>query len=260
VSPAFSVLVADDEPLARAMVASLIREDPEVRDVIECDDAVAASRAIAARQIDIAFLDVEMPGMNGLQMAAGLAYEQPVLVFVTAFGQYAAGAFDVHAVDYVLKPFSDNRLIEALGRAKRRVLDRRARGGEAPPEHNATVGARVADEPGFLQRIAIKEGERAVIIKTSDVLWIEAQDYYARVHARTGRHLVRATLLSLEAKLDPRRFLRVHRAAIVNVDEVREVGDRGGMHVMLSNGTRIPVSRARRRRVESVLTPRLRST
>jgi len=151
-------------------------------------------------------------------------------------------------------------LIEALGRAKQRVLDRRARGRGTPPEQGPAVGARDADEPGFLQRIAFKDGERAVIIKTSDILWIEAQDYYARVHARTGRHLVRATLLSLETRLDPRRFLRVHRAAIVNAEEVREVGDRGGMHVVLSNGARIPVSRARRRKVASVLTPRLRST
>ena len=222
-----SVLVADDEPLARAMVAAIVREDPEIARVIECGDAEVARQIITEQRVDIAFLDVEMPGMTGLDVASELPPEQPVVVFVTAFGQYATGAFDVHAADYVLKPFSDARLTEALARAKRRVREARAHGVQADAKPQAQQPGQPT-EGAYLQRIAIKDGERAIIIKVADILWVEAQDYYARVHARTGRHLVRVTLLSLEARLDPRQFLRVHRAAIVNVEEVREVSDRGG--------------------------------
>lgn len=254
-----SVLVADDEPLARAMVAALVRSDQDVGTVFESGDAPTARQIIAEQGVDIAFLDVEMPGMTGLQIASDLPLERPVVVFVTAFGQYAPSAFEVRAVDYVLKPFSDARLLEALDRAKQRAADRRARGPEAPDAAGQAAVNR-PPESGYLQRLAVKEGDRAVVLKAADLLWFEAQDYYARVHARTGRHLVRVTLLSLEARLDPKQFLRVHRAAIVNIDEVREIIDGGAMQVVLSDGTRVPVSRARRRKVEAVLAPRLRQS
>ena len=258
----FRVLVAEDEPLARAMVAGLLKCDAEVDAVIECADAQAAREALSGKRIDIAFLDIQMPGASGLDVAETAALGGPVVVFVTAFSQYAPGAFDVQAVDYVLKPFSDDRFFEALERAKKRVRERRL--GELAGQL-ATVFAELKpaspEEPhaGHLTRLAFKEGDRSILVNTSDIVWIEAEDYYVLVHSKRGRHMIRATLASLEERLDPHQFLRVHRAAIVNIDEVREVRDDGGLVVVLSNGSSVPVSRSRRRQVEPRLLPRLRT-
>ena len=256
----FRVLVADDEPLAREMVAGLLKDDPAIETVVECGDATEIGDAIERLRADIVFLDVEMPRLDGIQVAKGLAAEDPVVVFVTAFSDYAASAFDVRAVDYVLKPFSDSRFHEALSRAKARVQERRARESHAPrmtPEPiDAMLGADATT--GYLQRITFRDADHLVVLKASEVVWIEAQDYYVLLHSTRGRHLVRATLAALESRLDPRRFLRVHRGAIVSVDAVREIHDSQGMRLILSNGADIPVSRSRRRQIASVLSPRLR--
>jgi two-component system LytT family response regulator len=253
----FRLLVAEDEPLARAMVASLLRGDADVESVIECADALAARAAIASGEVDIAFLDIEMPGASGLELARASA-DGPVVVFVTAFSGYAPQAFDVAAVDYVLKPFTDERFYAALDRAKRRVRERRL-GALASELAGGPSDARPS--PGAaapLQRLAFKDGDRAIVLQASEIVWIEAEDYYVLIHSRRGRHMLRATLASLEERLDPHRFLRVHRAALVNVDEVREVRDDGKLVVVLSNGAQVPVSRSRRRHVEPALLPRIR--
>jgi two-component system LytT family response regulator len=236
----FRVLVADDEPLARAMVAGLLRQDPEVGEIIECGDGAEAARAIAGQAADIAFLDVEMPEIDGLEIASRLSAGYPAVVFVTAFSEYAAQAFDVRAVDYVVKPFTDARFREAVARAKERVVERRARTGPA------------AEEAPYLDRLVAREAGRLIVIPTAQVVWIEAQDYYVRIHSAKGRHMLRATLASLESRLDPARFIRVHRAAIVNLSWVRSVEDARGQ-LTLSTGDTIPVSRARRREVEAAL-------
>ena len=252
----FTVLVADDEPLAREMIASLIRLDPEVGDVVACENAASVRAALAERPVEIAFLDVEMPEATGIDLAGVLEPETPVVVFVTAFSEYATQAFDVRAVDYVLKPFSDRRLVEALGRAKQRVLDLRRRAGEAPEP----PAAETMPTGGYLQRITYRERDESIVLKTSEIVWIEAQDYYVRIHSSRGRHLLRTTLASLGARLDPAQFLRVHRGALVNVDEVRSLGGRDGVRLTLSDGSDVPVSRTRRRSVVKVLRPRLRRT
>jgi two-component system, LytTR family, response regulator len=260
----FRVLVADDEPLARRMVAALLQGDKEIESVIECGDARTAREMIARHGPDIVFLDIEMPEVSGLDVAADLKEDGPVIVFITAYSRYATDAFEVEASDYVLKPFSDERFAEAVQRAKRRVRQRRLgkladqlatlsselRPGEREPSPNP--------ETKYLTRLAFKHEDRAIVLKTSDVVWIEAEDYYVRIHSKRGRHLIRTSLASLEARLDPREFLRVHRAAIVNVDEVREIRDTGVLGVILSDGTEVPVSRSRRSSVESALLPRLR--
>lgn len=257
----FQLLVAEDEPLARAMVANLLRQDAEVESVVECADANAAEQALARRRIDIAFLDIEMPGASGMELAARTAGERPVIVFVTAFNRYAPGAFEVDAVDYVLKPFTDQRFFAALERAKRRVRERRL--GEL-----ATQVASVAAELGhagevahgvpYVDRLALRDGDRSTILSTREIVWIEAEDYYVLIHSKRGRHLLRATLASLEERLDPHVFLRVHRAAIVNVNEVREVRDDGRLVIVLSNGVDVVVSRSRRRQAEAALLPKFR--
>ena len=258
----FCALVAEDEPLARAMVVSLLKRDGQIETVVECADAQGVREALARQRVDIAFLDIEMPGASGLEIAGTAAPGGPVIVFVTAFSRYAPDAFDVNAVDYVLKPFSDDRFFSALERAKRRVRERRL--GDLAGQL-ATVSAEIRREdaaPGkvYLTRLPCRQGERSILLNTSDIVWIEAEDYYVLVHSRKGRHMIRATLASLEERLDPRVFLRVHRTAIVNVMEVSEVRDEDRLVLVLSNGSRVPVSRSRRRDVEPILLPRLRTS
>jgi two-component system LytT family response regulator len=258
----FRVLVAEDEPLARAMVADLVRRDPEIAAVVECADARGVRDTLARQRFDIAFLDIEMPGATGIDLAEQLIPEGPVIVFVTAFDRYAPNAFDVHAVDYVLKPFTDERFFTALERAKTRVRERRL--GELA-DQLATVSAELtqAGKPpatDYLSRLAFKEGDRSVLVNTSEIIWIAAEDYYVLVHSKRGRHMIRATLASLEERLDPQVFLRVHRAAIVNVEQIREVRDEGGLVLVLADGCHVAVSRSRRRYVEPVLLPRFRTS
>ena len=263
----FRALVADDEQLAREMVAALLRADPDIESVIECGDAASARDSIARLRPDIAFLDVEMPGSNGLEVADSLDARGPVVVFITAYSSYATQAFDVSAVDYVLKPFSDRRFTEAVERAKRRVRERRlgelanqvARvSAELRPEEAGAVPPVPSAQPGYLQRLAFKEGDRSIVVKTADVLWIEAEDYYVLIHSKQGRHMARASMTSLEQRLDPHRFRRVHRTAIVNLDEVRTMHDTGGLQLTLSDGSEVSVSRSRRTQIEQLLRPRLR--
>jgi two-component system LytT family response regulator len=258
----FRVLVAEDEPVARAMVARLLKRDGELEPAIECADAGAVRDALARQRFDIAFLDIEMPGSTGLELASAAAAGGPVIVFVTAFSRYAPGAFDVNAVDYVLKPFTDERFFAALERAKLRVRERRL--GELAGQM-ATVSAEIrqgdaaAATSPYLNWLPCPQGERSILLKTTDIVWIEAEDYYVLVHSKRGRHMIRATLASLGERLDPHLFLRVHRTALVNVMEVSEVRDEDQFVLLLSNGARVPVSRSRRREVESVLLPRLRT-
>jgi two-component system LytT family response regulator len=278
----FRVLVADDEPLARGIVANLLKADPEIELVLECSDAISTREGIARLRPDIAFLDIQMPGATGLQVAGGLADAGPIVVFITAFSHYAPQAFDVSATDYVLKPFSDERFKEALERAKRRVRERRlgelatqvaSLSAELRPLDSArdrhdsldfardgdTESNKSADAEGYLQRFAFKDGDRSILVKVSEIIWIEAEDYYVLVHTKQSRHLVRTSLASLEQRLDPLRFVRVHRTAIVNVEEVRAVQDSGRLVLTLSNGSDVAVSRSRRSHVEPIVRPRLRA-
>lgn len=257
----FRVLVVDDEPLALAMVAGLVRADAEVVEVLECSDARRVPEIVAARQPHILLLDVEMPEIDGLTVARSLRESSPVVVFITAFSQYATRAFDVNAVDYVTKPFSDGRLKEALDRAKRRVRERRL--GELATQV-ASLSAELTSEKDpapvespYLQRLAFRAGDRSVVLKPGEIVWVEAEDYYAMVHSTRGRHLVRIPLTTLEQKLDPKQFVRVHRGALVNIEAIREIDQKDGMWLKLSDGARVPVSRSRRRLVEELVVPRI---
>ena len=259
---AFRVLVVDDEPLARQVAIGLLRADGEIDQIEECADGIAAKDAIARLKPDIMFLDIEMPGHNGLQVAAGSRDPiGPVVVFTTAFGHYALDAFDVAATDYVLKPYSDERFREALARAKRRVRERRlgdmARELVADDERRPG-NASSPDGSDYLRRLSLRDRDRTVVMKIEDIVWFEAEDYYVRVHSTRGRHLIRVSLTSLESRLDPRMFVRVHRTAIVNIEHVRESYVRDGLCLVLSDAAQVGVSRARKSHVESLLSPRLR--
>ena len=262
----FRVLVVDDEPLAREMVVNLLKTDREIESVVECGDPRQTPEIIARQRPHIVFLDVEMPEADGIQVARTLDENDPIVVFITAFSHYATQAFDVRAVDYVLKPFSDQRFFEALARAKRRVRERHLGGLvsqiatlSASMNPDAPAGLKEAAASGpYLERLSFRAGDHSIVLKAAEVIWIEAEDYYVLIHSKRGRHMVRATLSSLEQRLDPRAFLRVHRAALVNLQEVQEIREDAGLSLVLSDGSHVAVSRSRRERVDSVLRPRFR--
>lgn len=257
----FCVLVADDEPLARDVIVRLLRRDREVQAIVACEDGQRARQLIQESRPDIVFLDIEMPGTGGLDLAGELARDGPVVVFTTAFSQHAIAAFERAATDYVLKPFSDERFFDALRRAKRRVRERRL----AELASEVAAGLRQDDnrpavegDSPYLQRLSVRRDERSIVLPVEEIVWIEAQDYCVTIHSTRGSHLVRASLASLQKRLSPTTFVRVHRTAIVNVHRVRETDERDGLRLVLSDGARVSVSRSRRPHVEALLSPRLR--
>ena len=259
----FRVLVVDDEPLAREVAVNLLRSDSEVDRVSECADGLRAREVIADTRPDIVFLDIEMPGLSGVQLAEDLHGGIPVVVFMTAFSQHAVRAFDLAATDYVLKPFSDDRFLEALARAKRRVRERRlgelaGQMASVAAELQPTGSTGPSPDGPFLQRLSLKQGDRTLVLRTEEIVWVEAQDYCVMIHSTRGRHLVRGSLTTLEGQLDPNTFVRAHRMAIVNLRHVRETHDRDGLHLVLSDGSEVGVSRSRKPQVDALLSPRLR--
>jgi two-component system LytT family response regulator len=231
-----------------------------VQTVAECGDGLLAIDVIARERPDIVFLDIEMPGQDGLQLADAIRRtgqtapgSGPIVVFTTAFSRYATDAFDVAATDYVLKPYSDERFLEALARAKRRILERRLASVAAELEQDEPTAA----EPRpYLEELSFKQGGRPVVNKTADVTWIEAEDYYVMIHSTGGNHLIRASIASLEQWLDPGVFVRAHRAAIVNLGHVRQVSEREGLCLTLSDGSSVGVSRARKHQIAATLQSR----
>jgi two-component system LytT family response regulator len=227
-------LVVDDEPLARDRIRDLLAADPDVEVVGTCGDGVEAVEAIRALAPDLVFLDVQMPERGGFDVVETIGVDRmPVVVFVTAHDDYALRAFEAHALDYILKPFDEARFRDALARAKARV--REARGSR----------------PRFLTRLMVKSGGRFVFLRDEEIDWLEADGNYVRLHVGPAEHLMRDTIRGLEARLDPERFLRIHRSTIVNLDRVREIHPlfHGEHRVVLSDGTKLTLSRGYRDRL-----------
>lgn len=242
------VAIVDDEPIARAALRLALQEDPEVVVVGDCI-GVDAPALIKRAGVELLFLDVQMPEVDGFQVLAALRPEAlPATVFVTAHDEYAVRAFEVHAIDYLLKPFDDARLLTALARAKQRLL----RDGAAPSRELMAL----LDERGrgqrYVERFLVRTRGKVVVVRTQDLDWIEAADYYATLHAGGEAHLIRQTMAELEGSLDPQKFVRVHRGAIVNVDRIREVHPlfRGDCTLVLTDGTSVRLSRTRRAELE----------
>jgi two-component system LytT family response regulator len=256
VKPPLRVLVVDDEPLARSGVAELAGRDPELVVVGQCGDGAGALAAIRSLRPDLVLLDVQLPELDGFELLRRLEPgERPAVVFITAYDHFAVRAFDVHAIDYLVKPFDDTRFAEAVTRAKSAIRD--ARGGRLNErlsdllEHLA--GAPPAD--GWLTRIVVKTGGRVVLVRVDEIDWIEAADYCVKLHVQDKVHVLRESLQALETRLDPARFFRVHRSAIVNLDRVTELPPffKGEHVVLLRDGTRLKLSRGRRGQLESRL-------
>jgi two-component system, LytTR family, response regulator len=242
------VLIVDDEPPARAKLSRFLAADPEVEVVGEAASGTEALEAVEELAPALVFLDVQMPGLDGFGVLAALGRESlPAVVFVTAFDEYALRAFEVHAVDYLLKPFDADRFRTALDRAKQRLrrsgpteLDRRLR----------DLLAEVRPRPAPVQRLMVPVGEKQVLIDVGSIHWIEAEQNYVRLHVGSTSHLLRGTLAGLEERLDPARFIRIHRSRIVNADRVREIHlwSHGDRLVVLNDGTELLMSRRYRDR------------
>ena len=254
-------LIVDDEPLARRTISDLLRDDAEVEVVGECGSGTEAVASISRRAPDLLFLDVQMPGMSGLDVLSRIDLERvAAVIFVTAYDAYALRAFEVHALDYLLKPFTDERFKEALERAKSHVRLREvsglARGLRALLEERADAEAWGGRRKGFLSRFMVKVGQRVIFINPSDVDWIEADNYYIKLHVGSRAHLLRLSMKELEERLDPKCFWRIHRSAMINLDRVKELHQHpsGEYVVVLKDGTELKMSRARRERLQELLT------
>lgn len=245
------VLVADDEPLARGVVTGLLAGYADVVVVGESRNGVETLGAMRHLAPDLVFLDVQMPEMDGFDVLRSLAGESvSAVVFVTAYDDFAVRAFEAAALDYLVKPFTDERFHRTMTRVRRHVAG--ADRGELARSLVALVArmdARAGPPPReHLHRMLVSSGDRSVSLRVADVVWIEADDYLARLHTSQGSFLVRQSLSALESQLDPVSFVRVHRGAIVNIECVRELtrGDRGQLEVLLGDGSRITVSERRR--------------
>jgi len=233
-------IIVDDEPLARDSVRMLLLRDPEIEIAGDCS-GVDAAALIERTSPDIMFLDVQMPEVDGFDLLAAVGADAvPAVVFVTAYDEYALRAFEVHAIDYLLKPFDDARFERALARAKERA---RSRGPK-----NERLANLVREQSRVLKRFLVRAREKIIVVNAEDIDWIEAADYYVSLHVGSKTHLLRETMSDLETRLDPERFFRAHRSAIVNIDRVREIHPmfRGDCALVLADGTRVKLSRTRR--------------
>ena len=250
---ALRAVVVDDEPLARERIRTLLAGDSAFELVAECGDGAAALEAVTIHSPDLLFLDVQMPEMDGFAVLQSLPTEAlPAIVFVTAYDEYAFKAFEVNAVDYLLKPLEPERFRAALQRVRAR-LDRSGV-EEAEPELRALLAQLRAERPAPV-RIVVREGERLFFVRAEEVDWIDAAGNYARLHARNKTHLVRETMKSLEARLDPATFVRIHRSVIVNVDRIGSLEPyfHGEYVVTMKDGTRFTSSRSHSEPLRSLL-------
>jgi two-component system LytT family response regulator len=237
-------LIVDDEPLARDCVRLSLAREEGIAVVGECGDGPSAVGAILALNPDLVFLDVQMPGENGFDVIARVGpARMPPVVFVTAYDAHAVRAFEVHALDYILKPFDDVRFGEVMGHVRRRLA------AEEREETGATLTALLRDQPGersrFARRITVESDDRIRFLPVEEVDYLESEGNYVRIHHGTEAHRIRSSLTGLMEQLDPARFIRIHRSTTVNVDRIREVQPwfGGDYLAILRDGTQLRVSR-----------------
>lgn len=259
-------LIVDDEELGRRMLRSLLANDADVEVIGEAASAPEARRKITEQQPDLVFMDIEMPGGSGIELIHDLGEPMPYVIFVTAHPEFALPAFELQAVDYLIKPVQQQRFSGSVQRAKRRIAERRV-AGLAAQIAGAAVGmnggarqapaAAPAGPPAtqYADQMMIRIRRRMFSLDVSDISWIQGASQYSRVHTKNGEYLLSRTLASLECELDPKKFFRIHRSAIVNAAHVREVrssGD-GRYNIYLHGGQALPMGRARREILEKLL-------
>lgn len=253
-------LIVDDEKLARRAVRSLLQRDPDIEIVGEADDGIKAREALPGLRPDLLFLDVQMPGSDGFDLLQGLTpAERPHVVFVTAFDQHAIRAFDLHAIDYLVKPFSDARFFQALERAKTRVRGGDLRSAEHALarllEHLASASRPAPAAPPAPERLVVKADGEMHFIEQKDIRWIEGQGDFVKIHTLGRGVLTRMTMQRIVGQLDPARFLRIHKSSIVNLHHVSRLKPvlARSLGVELSDGTVLPVGRSYRLLLEKAL-------
>jgi len=242
-----TAVIVDDEELARAILREYLAGHPEVEIVAECSNGFEAVKAVAELAPDLLFLDIQMPKLNGFEVLE-LIGKGPAVVFVTAYDQYALRAFEVHAVDYLLKPFTPERLSEALERTRLR-MER----NEASPVPELVKQTRAANKP--IERVLVKDGSRVHVIPVEKIDYIEAQDDYVGIKAGGKEHLKQDTMAELESLLPPERFIRIHRSYILNIDRLMRLEPyaKDSRVAVLADGTQLPVSRAGYARLKPLL-------
>lgn len=243
-------LVVDDEELARRRVRELVTAHDALEFAGEASNGAAALDLLVDLRPDVLFLDIEMPELDGFEVLQALEEDAlPLVVFVTAYDRYAIDAFEVGAVDYLLKPITDERFRAAVERVQRRIAH------EAPPQQLRAVAERLEHARGYARRFVARRGGRHYFVPVDELTWIEADGNYLRLHTSDGSHLVRRTLKEAEARLDPQQFVRIHRSLLVAIDRIRtiESGDSGEYVVTMQDGTRLQASRSYNARVRALL-------
>ena len=249
------VLIVDDEPLARERLRKLLDKEPEIELLGECSDGAAAVEAIRRQSPDVVFLDVQMPELDGFGVLARISgVQMPAVIFSTAHDQFALKAFEVHAVDYLLKPFDKDRFQTALRRAIDQV--RRRQTGDLSQRLSALLAdVRPDAKAKYLERIAVKSSGRVIFVKVDDIDWIEAADNYVSLHVGAEEHLHRETMAALETQLPPEKFMRISRSSIVNMDRIKELQPlfHGEYTVILRNGAKLTLSRSYRDKLDALM-------
>ena len=244
-------LIVDDEPLAREGVRMLLMDDKEIDVIGECSDGKDAVVSIIEHVPDLVFLDIQMPEMSGFEVLKSVGLDQmPATIFVTAYDKYALQAFEVSALDYLLKPFTKQRFQQALGRAKNQILR-----STDESEKLASLLKELGIGNKFLQRLVIKSAGRVFFLDINEIDWIEAAENYVRLHVGSEAHLLHGTMNRLEARLDPDLFRRIHRSVIINLKRVKELRPlfHGEYQVILKDGTRLTSGRSYRGKLQALL-------
>lgn len=244
------IVYADDEPLARQRLEDLLAEEEEVDVVAVCADGEEAAQAIVQERPDVALLDVQMPGLTGFDVVEAVGAEDlPVVIFITAHDEFAMRAFDAHAIDYLLKPVAPQRFHAAIERARAQVAHRHSHG--PTPDLRALIES-LSEQRGYPRRFAVRVGHRLLFVRVDSIDWIGAEGNYASLHTGKQSHLIRDTMTSLERRLDPRAFLRIHRSTIVNLERVKEIQTLTNRSyvVILEDGTKLESSSGYRQQIQ----------
>jgi two-component system, LytTR family, response regulator len=252
-SACIRTLVVDDESLARERLCDMLAADPQIEIIAECANGQEAIEAIQLHSPDLVFLDVEMPGIDGFGVLEALPPESiPTVIFVTAYDQYAVRAFEVYALDYLLKPFDQERFEKALERAKSNISGQRS---DAISQRILSALEEIKTRPVHLERLVIKMNGHVFFIKAEEIDWLEAEGNYVRLHAGKESYLLRDTISALESQLDPKKFIRVHRSAIVNIDRITELQPwfHGEYRIILTEGVQLTLSRTYREKLHELL-------
>jgi two-component system LytT family response regulator len=245
--PRIRAVIVDDEELARRLLREYLAEHPDIEIVAECGNGFEAVKAVNDLKPDLLFLDIQMPKLNGFEMLE-LLDREPAVVFITAYDEHALRAFEVHAVDYVLKPFSPERLSEALARASARLAE-----PNPLPLKELAASARHPDR--FLERVLVRDGSKVHVLPVETIDFIEAQDDYIALKSGGKSYLKQQTLAEVEGALDPASFVRIHRSYVLNVERLSriELYAKDSRIAILTDGSRLPLSRAGYQRLKTLL-------